>query len=130
MRLAVNYALDRKDINQAACLGFCPPAGVIVPRVMEFALQVEPLPYDPDKAKQLLAEAGYPNGFSYSMPIPDEEFSKELAQVIQSQLRKIGVEVRLELTNPADHSATNAVRAVAVPNGQDRHRHRRQSRTR
>ena len=51
LRQAVNYALDRKGINQAACLGFCPPAGVIVPRVMEFALQVEPPPYDPTKAK-------------------------------------------------------------------------------
>jgi peptide/nickel transport system substrate-binding protein len=62
LRLAVNYALDRKKINEAACLGFCPPAGVIVPRVMDFALQVEPPPYDPGKARQLLAEAGYPNG--------------------------------------------------------------------
>ena len=58
----MNLALDRKRINEAACLGFCPPAGVIVPRVMDFALQVEPPPYDPQKAKQLLAEAGYPNG--------------------------------------------------------------------
>ena len=40
LRLAVNYALDRKAINEAACLGYCPPAGVIVPRVMDFALQV------------------------------------------------------------------------------------------
>jgi len=62
LRLAANYALDRKRINEAACLGYCPPAGVIVPRVMDFALQVEPPPYDPQKAKQLLAEAGYPNG--------------------------------------------------------------------
>jgi peptide/nickel transport system substrate-binding protein len=62
LRLAVNYALNRKAINEAACIGLCPPAGVIVPRVMDFALQVEPLPYDAQKAKQLLAEAGYPNG--------------------------------------------------------------------
>src|SRR6266498_1505703 len=62
MRLAVNYALDRKGTSEAACLGCCPPAGCIVPRVMDFALQAQPLPYDPRKAKQLLAEAGYPNG--------------------------------------------------------------------
>jgi ABC-type transport system substrate-binding protein len=62
LRLAVNHALNRKAINEAGCIGFCPPAGVIVPRVMDYALQVEPLPYDLKKAKQLLAEAGHPNG--------------------------------------------------------------------
>src|SRR5690348_7933800 len=56
MRLAVNYALDRDGINKAACLGFCPPAGVNIPRMMEFTLQVKPYPHDPAKAKQLLAE--------------------------------------------------------------------------
>src|SRR4029078_3056795 len=55
LRQAVNLALDRKRINEAACLGFCPPAGVIVPRVMDFALQAEPAPHEPQKAKPLLA---------------------------------------------------------------------------
>ena len=64
MRLAVAYAIDREGINKVACLGFCPPAGVIVPRIMPFALQVEPFPYHPQKARQLLAEAGYPNGIN------------------------------------------------------------------
>ena len=62
LRLAVTHALNRQKINEAACLGLCPPAGVIVPRVMEFALQVEAPAYDPQKSKQLLAEAGYPKG--------------------------------------------------------------------
>src|SRR5713101_1164045 len=74
MRLAVNYALNRKAINEAGCIGFCPPAGVIVPRVMDFALQVEPLPYDPQKAKQLLTEAGYPNGFDAGEFTPNPGF--------------------------------------------------------
>src|SRR5262249_60241542 len=72
VRVAANYALDRQAISEAACLGYCPPTGVIVPRVMEFALPVEPLPYDPAKAKQLLTEAGYPQGFDAGelVPIP------------------------------------------------------------
>ena len=72
LRLAVNHALDRKALNESACLGHCPPTGVIVPRVMDFALQVEPPPYDPHRAKQLLAEAGYPNGLDAGdfVPIP------------------------------------------------------------
>ncbi len=47
VRQAVNYALDRQAINEAACLGYCPPTGVIVPSVLDYALPVEPLPYDP-----------------------------------------------------------------------------------
>jgi peptide/nickel transport system substrate-binding protein len=72
LRQAVNYALDRQAISEAACLGFCPPAGVIVPRVMDYALQVEAPAYDPDKAKALLAEAGYPDGIDAGefVPIP------------------------------------------------------------
>src|SRR5262250_2215460 len=50
MRLAVNYALHRQAISEAACLSYCPPAGVIVPRLMDFALLTEPFPYDPQKA--------------------------------------------------------------------------------
>ncbi len=93
LRLAVNYALDRKDINQAACLGFCPPAGVIVPRVMEFALQVEPLPYDPDKAKQLLAEAGYPNGIDAGDFAAIPGFPT-VAEAVVNDLNAVGIRVR------------------------------------
>jgi peptide/nickel transport system substrate-binding protein len=64
VRLAVNHALDRKGISDTACLGHCPPLGVVVPPVMDYALHVEPPRYDPQKAKQLLAEAGYPQGFA------------------------------------------------------------------
>ena len=94
MRLAVNYALDREGINKAACLGFCPPAGVVVPRVMEFALQVKPLPYDPQKAKQLLAEAGYPNGLDAGDFAAIPGFPT-VAQAVVNDLNAVGVRVRL-----------------------------------
>jgi peptide/nickel transport system substrate-binding protein len=94
VRLAVNYALDRQAINEAACLGFCPPAGVIVPRVMDYALQTEPLPYDPKKAKQLLAEAGYPNGFDAGEMVPIPPFFT-LAEAVVGYLNAVGIRVQM-----------------------------------
>ena len=94
LRLAVNYALDRKGTNEAACLGFCPPAGVIVPRVMDFALQVPPLPYDPGKAKQLLAEAGYPNGLDAGEFVPIPGFST-VGDAALNNLNAVGIRMRM-----------------------------------
>jgi peptide/nickel transport system substrate-binding protein len=63
VRQAASYALDRHALSEAETLGASKPAGAIVPRTFEFALPLEPDPYEPAKAKRLLAEAGYPNGF-------------------------------------------------------------------
>jgi peptide/nickel transport system substrate-binding protein len=94
VRLAINYALDRKGISEAACLSFCPPAGVIVPRVMDYALQVEPLPYDVAKAKQLLAEAGYPNGFDAGEFAAVPGFPT-VGDAVVNDLNAAGIRVRL-----------------------------------
>jgi peptide/nickel transport system substrate-binding protein len=94
LRLAVNHALDRKAINETACLGFCPPAGVIVPRVMDFALTVEPPEYDPRKAKQLLTEAGYPNGLDAGDFVPIPPFFP-LSEAVVNNLNAVGIRVRL-----------------------------------
>jgi len=94
MRLAVNHALDRQRINEAACLGHCPPAGVIVPRVMEFALQVEPPSYDPRKAKQLLAEAGYPNGLDAGEFVPIPGFMT-VAEASVNYLGAVGIRLKI-----------------------------------
>src|SRR5919201_1154493 len=95
VRLAVNYALDRQAINEAACLGFCPPAGVIVPRVMEYALPAEIMPYDPGKAKQLLAEAGYPNGFDAGELTPIPPFFT-VGEAVLNALQAIGIRARMQ----------------------------------
>jgi peptide/nickel transport system substrate-binding protein len=94
MRQAVNYALDRKAINEAACVGLCPPAGVIVPRVMDFALQVEPHPYDAQKAKQLLAEAGYPKGIDAGELAPIPGFAT-VGESAVNYLNAVGIRVKM-----------------------------------
>jgi peptide/nickel transport system substrate-binding protein len=94
LRQAVNHALDRKAINDAACLGFCPPAGVIIPRLMDYALQVEPPSYDPKKAKALLAEAGYPNGIDAGEFVPIPPFY-DVAEGVVNYLNAVGIRVRI-----------------------------------
>jgi peptide/nickel transport system substrate-binding protein len=105
LRLAVNHAMNRQQINEAACLGFCPPAGVIVPRVMDFALQVEPPAFDLPKAKQLLAEAGYPNGLDAGEFAAIPGFPT-VAESVVNYLNAAGVRVRLRQMERATFYAT------------------------
>jgi len=95
LRLAANYALDRQAISDAGCLGFCPPAGVIVPRVMDYALQVAPTPYDPAKAKRWLAEAGYPNGIDAGEFAAIPGFPT-IAEAVMNYLNAAGIGVKLK----------------------------------
>ena len=100
LRQAVNYALNRKAINDAACLGYCPPAGVIVPRVMDFALQAPPHPYDPQKARQLLTEAGYPNGIDAGEVVPSPPFFA-MAEATVNYLNAAGIRTRIRVMERA-----------------------------
>ena len=63
VRQAASLAIDRTALNAAEQLGFAGLTGNIVPRSMEFALPIDPDPYEPARAKRLLAEAGHPQGF-------------------------------------------------------------------
>src|SRR5499426_242061 len=94
VRLAANLAIDRQAINEAERMGLGRPTGSIIPRTMEFALPLEPLPYDPARAKRLLAEAGYPNGFDAGDFNPAPPFYS-MAEAIGNYLAAIGIRTQI-----------------------------------
>ena len=94
VRLAASLAIDRQAINEAESLGFSGPTGNIVPRHQEFALAIDPHPYDPRRAKALLAEAGYPNGFDGGELTPYPPYSG-MGEAIANYLVAVGIKVRV-----------------------------------
>jgi peptide/nickel transport system substrate-binding protein len=94
VRLAASLAVDRKAINEAEFLGFGALGGSIVPRAMEYALQLEPHAYDPKRAKALLAEAGYPSGFDAGDLNPNAPYFSA-GEAIVGNLAAVGIRTRL-----------------------------------
>jgi peptide/nickel transport system substrate-binding protein len=90
VRLAASLAIDRPAINQAEMLGLGKPAGAFVPPEFDFALHVDPPAYDPKRAKELMVEAGYPNGFDAGDLTPLPPYTS-LAEAVGGYLQAIGI---------------------------------------
>ncbi len=94
VRLAANYAIDKQAISDVESYGVAPVMGSIIPKEFEFALAVEPYPYDPQKAKQLLKEAGYPNGFDAGEFITTVQYSTP-TEAAANYLATVGIRARI-----------------------------------
>lgn len=99
LRQSINLAINRPDLIRYAAKG----NGVIIPALVPqrgygYDSTLEPYPFEPDKARALLREAGYPNGLSLTLIAPEELTVQ--ATVIGKMLEQIGLTVELQILDP------------------------------
>jgi peptide/nickel transport system substrate-binding protein len=104
VRQAANHAVDRQSINQAETLGFSRLTGSMVPRIFQFAVPYEPAAYDPGRAKKLLAEAGFPNGFDGGELHPFPPYNS-MGEAIVGNLQNVGIRTRMRVMERAAYFA-------------------------
>ena len=97
VREAINYAIDRKALNDAILGGVGAPTAWFNPKTYSADPSLQPLPYDPERAKKLLAEAGYPNGIDIAFDSPNGQYLKdrEIAEAIVGHAAKAGIRLKL-----------------------------------
>ena len=94
MRQAVSLAIDRKTMNQALTLGYSALTGSVFPENFDFYWQPPEPQYDPARAKQLLAEAGFGHGFDAGDYHCDASYAN-IGEVALNNLREIGIRAKL-----------------------------------
>lgn len=118
VRQALNYAIDRDAIIKTTLSGEAEPAlSYLAPSTDGYAKATTPYGYDPERAKELLAEAGYEEGFELELTTPSGRYpmAAEVAQAIQGYLAKVGVDVKI---STIDFGAE--IDAITRPEGENK----------
>ena len=96
VRQAIAHAIDRKAIIDGASSGFGMPIGShFSPHNAAYVDLTGTYPHDIAKAKELLKEAGFENGFKATLKLPPVPYARDGGQIIASQLREIGIELEI-----------------------------------
>jgi len=108
VRKAFFQAIDMEAIKQKVMRGLSTPSALMIsPFLFELSGDFERFPYDPEAAKALLTEAGYPDGFEVGMDCPNDRYVNDeaICQAVVSMLAKIGVKVDLNAQPKAKYFA-------------------------
>ncbi len=103
VRQAMAYAIDKQTIIKDILKGWAVPATGPVPSVVEYAYNkdVNGYAYDPEKAKQLLKDAGYENGFQTKFWVTQSgsgmQSPKAMAETIQAMLQEVGIQLQIQV---------------------------------
>jgi len=105
VRQAINYAINKEALAKVAFNGFAAPAEGFVPEGVLYAHKMAAWPYDPNKARQLLKEAGYPGGFETTLwSAYTTTTAQKAIQFIQQQLAQVGVKVQIQALEPGQRT--------------------------
>ena len=95
VRQAITHAIDKQTIVEGAMFGYGTVIGTHASPIEPYYEDLNPYPYDPEQARALLTQAGYPNGFSINFELPPYPFEKRTGEVIAQQLSEVGIKVNL-----------------------------------
>ena len=109
VRKAVECAIDKQTIVDSLLYGYGTVSSNIVPQAAEDYREYETNSYDPEKAKSLLAEAGYGDGFELTLWTNSNQTNTEIAQVMQSQLAEVGI--TLNIVTQDDNTSFSLIEA-------------------
>jgi glutathione transport system substrate-binding protein len=97
VRQALNYAINKDALAKVAFSGNAVSMEGVVPQGVDYATKTGPWPYDPAKARELLKDAGYPNGFETTLwAAYNNSTSQKVIQFLQQQLAQVGVKAQVE----------------------------------
>jgi len=102
VRQALNYAIDKEQLIKVALQGFGTALTSVMPASVRGYAPQPPYEFDPEKARQLLSEAGYPEGFTFSVLTFNSTEFRTVGQVLQQMLAEVGVTMEL---NPTERGA-------------------------
>ncbi|MBN3067564.1 glutathione ABC transporter substrate-binding protein GsiB [Pectobacterium brasiliense] len=106
VREALNYAINKEALIKVAFSGYATSAEGPLPSSIDYSVKYHPWPYDPAKARELLKEAGYPDGFTTTLwSSHNHSTAQKVLQFTQQQLAQVGVKVQVTAMDAGQRAA-------------------------